>query len=138
MKTKTTERVKLTQSLTYRKCVHKTLLTFKSVFYYALLLFKALFNSNLNDEKTNQIRSVNLVLQFLFFELRSSNLVRKWFMRKLSNELDELTKTTIGKFFSKLSVSILIRFLQMLKKRENCYNYKVKSIIPNEIIFNFR
>lgn len=60
-----------------------------------------------SDEKSSSTRSVNLVLQFLFFELRSSNQVRKWFMRKLSMELDELlTKTTIGKFFSKLSVTI--------------------------------
>lgn len=58
------------------------------------------------DEKTSQIKSINLVLQFLFFELRYSNKVRRWFIRKLSMELDELlTKTTIGKFFSKLSVS---------------------------------
>lgn len=65
-------------------------------------------NTSDKDEKTSQIKSVNLVLQFLFFELRYSNKVRKWFIRKLSMELDELlTKTTIGKFFSKLSVSIL-------------------------------
>lgn len=58
------------------------------------------------DEKTSQIKSINLVLQFLFFELRYSNKVRRWFIRKLSMELDELlTKTTIGKFFSKLSVN---------------------------------
>jgi PDZ domain-containing protein 8 len=57
------------------------------------------------DGKASSTKSVNLILQFLFFELRSSNRVRKWFMRKLSMELDELlTKTTIGKFFSKLSV----------------------------------
>jgi PDZ domain-containing protein 8 len=63
-------------------------------------------NSDQIDDKTSQIKSVNFLLQFLFFELRSSNQVRKWFMRKLSMELDELlTKTTIGKFFSKLSVS---------------------------------
>lgn len=64
-------------------------------------------NTSDKDEKTSQIKSINLVLQFLFFELRYSNKVRKWFIRKLSMELDELlTKTTIGKFFSKLSVSI--------------------------------
>lgn len=63
-------------------------------------------NSDQIDERKSQIQSVNFLLQFLFFELRSSNQVRKWFMRKLSMELDELlTKTTIGKFFSKLSVS---------------------------------
>ncbi|CRL08055.1 CLUMA_CG020948, isoform A [Clunio marinus] len=62
--------------------------------------------SSLTDDSKTEIKSVNLVLQFLFFELRSSNLVRKWFLRKLSMELDELlTKTTIGKFFSKLSIS---------------------------------
>jgi hypothetical protein len=60
-----------------------------------------------SDEKSASTKSVNLVLQFLFFELRSSNRVRKWFMRKLSMELDELlTKTTIGKFFSKLTVNL--------------------------------
>lgn len=59
-----------------------------------------------SDDKTSQMKSINLVLQFLFYELRSAHRVRKWFMRKLSMELDELlTKTTIGKFFSKLSVS---------------------------------
>lgn len=57
------------------------------------------------DKKASQIKSINLILQFLFFELRYSNKVRRWFIRKLSMELDELlTKTTIGKFFSKLSV----------------------------------
>lgn len=67
-----------------------------------------LLNAANLDDKTSQIKSVNLVLQFLFFELRYSNQVRKWFIRKLSLELDELlTKTTIGKFFSKLSVNFL-------------------------------
>lgn len=69
-----------------------------------------LLNNTANlDEKTSQMKSVNLVLQFLFFELRYSNKVRKWFIRKLSLELDELlAKTTIGKFFSKLAVSLII------------------------------
>lgn len=50
--------------------------------------------------------AINLVLQFLFYELRYRTDVRKWFYRKLSLELDELlTKTTIGKLFDKLSVS---------------------------------
>lgn len=63
-------------------------------------------SSSSDDISSSSTKSVNFVLQFLFFELRSSNQVRKWFMRKLSMELDELlTKTTIGKFFSKLSVS---------------------------------
>lgn len=50
--------------------------------------------------------AINLVLQFLFYELRYRTDVRKWFYRKLSLELDELlTKTTTGKLFDKLSVS---------------------------------
>lgn len=49
--------------------------------------------------------AINLVLQFLFYELRYRTDVRKWFYRKLSLELDELlTKTTSGKLFDKLSV----------------------------------
>lgn len=59
------------------------------------------------DDK-GAIASVNLILQFLFFELRYSNKVRKWFDRKLSLELDELiSKTTTGKLFDKLSVSLI-------------------------------
>lgn len=50
--------------------------------------------------------AINLVLQFLFYELRYRTDIRKWFYRKLSLELDELlTKTTTGKLFDKLSVS---------------------------------
>lgn len=57
------------------------------------------------ETKNNSTVAVNLVLQFLFFELRHSNRVRKWFHRKLSQELDELiTKTTIGKLFDRLSI----------------------------------
>lgn len=49
--------------------------------------------------------AINLVLQFLFYELRHSNRVRKWFYRKLSLELDELlTKSTTGRFFDKLTI----------------------------------
>lgn len=64
-----------------------------------------------SEDKSSQMKSVNFVLQFLFHELRSIHRVRKWFMRKLSMELDELlTKTTIGKFFSKLTVKKLNTF----------------------------
>lgn len=53
--------------------------------------------------------AINLVLQFLFYELRYRTDVRKWFYRKLQLELDELlTKTTTGKLFDKLSVSAQI------------------------------
>ncbi|KAL7018844.1 hypothetical protein ACKWTF_010928 [Chironomus riparius] len=79
-----------------------------SKFHMPETLMDGLLNAANLDDKTSQIKSVNLVLQFLFFELRYSNQVRKWFIRKLSLELDELlTKTTIGKFFSKLSISEL-------------------------------
>lgn len=57
-------------------------------------------------ESKSTIMAINLILQFLYFELRHSNRVRKWFHRKLSLELDELiSKTTTGKLFDKLSVS---------------------------------
>lgn len=57
-------------------------------------------------ENRNPTIAFNLIFQFLFFELRNANKVRKWFHRKLSLELDELiSKTTTGKLFDKLSVS---------------------------------
>ncbi|XP_062554858.1 PDZ domain-containing protein 8 [Armigeres subalbatus] len=56
-------------------------------------------------ESKSTIMAINLILQFLYFELRHSNRVRKWFHRKLSLELDELiSKTTTGKLFDKLSI----------------------------------
>ncbi|KAL1398053.1 hypothetical protein pipiens_009265, partial [Culex pipiens pipiens] len=56
-------------------------------------------------ESKSTIMAINLILQFLYSELRNSNRVRKWFHRKLSLELDELiSKTTIGKLFDKLSI----------------------------------
>lgn len=62
-----------------------------------------------NPEDKNSIVAVNLVLQFLYNELRHSNQVRKWFYRKLSLELDELiSKTTTGKLFDKLSVRFFL------------------------------
>lgn len=58
-----------------------------------------------DPERKNPITAFNLIFQFLFFELRNASKVRKWFYRKLTLELDELiSKTTIGKFFDKLSV----------------------------------
>lgn len=59
-----------------------------------------------DQESKSTIMAINLILQFLYFELRQSNRVRKWFHRKLSLELDELiSKTTTGKLFDKLTVS---------------------------------
>lgn len=61
-----------------------------------------------STESKSPVSAINLVLQFLFFELRYRTDVRKWFYRKLSLELDELlTKTTTGKLFDKLSVSLI-------------------------------
>lgn len=70
---------------------------------------QAILGSIHSPELENQIPTVafNLIFQFLFFELRNANRVRKWFHRKLSLELDELiTKTTTGRLFEKLSVSL--------------------------------
>ncbi|XP_037914498.1 PDZ domain-containing protein 8 isoform X2 [Hermetia illucens] len=56
-------------------------------------------------ESKSPIVAINLVMQFLFHELKNSNKVRKWFYRKLSLELDELiSKTTTGKLFDKLTI----------------------------------
>ncbi|XP_058823324.1 PDZ domain-containing protein 8 [Topomyia yanbarensis] len=56
-------------------------------------------------ESKSTIMAINMILQFLYFELRHSNQVRKWFHRKLSLELDELiSKTTTGRLFDKLSI----------------------------------
>ncbi|XP_049532563.1 PDZ domain-containing protein 8 [Anopheles darlingi] len=58
-----------------------------------------------DQESKSTIMAINLILQFLYFELRQSNRVRKWFHRKLSLELDELiSKTTTGKLFDKLKI----------------------------------
>lgn len=59
-----------------------------------------------DSSEKSQLKSMNLLLQFLFSELHQTHHVRKWFLGKISMELEELlTKTTIGKFFSKLTVS---------------------------------
>ncbi|XP_058448216.1 PDZ domain-containing protein 8 [Malaya genurostris] len=58
-----------------------------------------------DTESKSTIMAINWILQFLYFELRHSNQVRKWFHRKLSLELDELiSKTTTGRLFDKLSI----------------------------------
>lgn len=73
-------------------------------------------------ESRNPTIAFNLIFQFLFFELRNANRVRKWFHRKLSLELDELiTKTTTGKLFEKLS----IRDLDLGAQFPNFRNIKV-------------
>lgn len=83
------------------------------------LLQEVLQNIKLPDaDGKSPTIAINLVLQFLFYELRYRTDIRKWFYRKLSLELDELlTKTTTGKLFDKLSVSG-----GMIQELENCFH----------------
>lgn len=88
---------------------------------HLLILFQAILGSIHSPEleSRNPTIAFNLIFQFLFFELRNANRVRKWFHRKLSLELDELiTKTTTGKLFEKLSVS-----LKLQTRKENKTNW---------------
>lgn len=64
-----------------------------------------------SPESKNCTMALNLIFQFLFYELRNTTRVKKWFYRKLSVELDQLSKTTTGKLFEKISVSINIHLL---------------------------
>lgn len=82
----------------------KIKLLFKTVYIFQNI--KHTMNS-MDHETTAPTLAFNLIFQFLFYELRNTAKVRKWFSRKLTLELDELTsKTTIGKFFDKLTVSL--------------------------------
>lgn len=85
------------------------------------LLQEVLQNIKLPDaDGKSPTIAINLVLQFLFYELRYRTDIRKWFYRKLSLELDELlTKTTTGKLFDKLSVSG-----GMIQELENGFHIK--------------
>ncbi|XP_018322505.1 PDZ domain-containing protein 8 isoform X2 [Agrilus planipennis] len=48
---------------------------------------------------------ITLLFQFLFYELRHSDAIKRWFYKKLSLEFDELvTKTTTGKFFDAVTI----------------------------------
>lgn len=61
-----------------------------------------------DPESKSPLMALNLIMQFLFHELKHTSRVRKWFYRKLSLELDELvTKTTTGKLFDKLTLKDL-------------------------------
>lgn len=60
--------------------------------------------------------ALNLIFQFLFYELRNTSKVRKWFYKKLSVELDQLSKTTTGKLFEKISVSFFFFFLKVFEE----------------------
>ncbi|XP_065337130.1 PDZ domain-containing protein 8 [Cloeon dipterum] len=49
--------------------------------------------------------ALNLLFHFLYYELRNSEEVRLWFLKKLTLEFDELlTRTTTGKFIDKISI----------------------------------
>jgi len=65
--------------------------------------------------------ALNLVLQFLFQELRHTEKVRKWFYRKLSLEFEELlTRTTTGKLFDSIVVSTSKQLpLQLTRESEH-------------------
>lgn len=79
-------------------------------FLLYVILWQAILGGIHAPELANRNPTIafNLIFQFLFFELRNANKVRKWFHRKLSLELDELlSKTTTGKLFDKLSVRVL-------------------------------
>lgn len=67
---------------------------------------KKLETEDLNDKEKGCSLPISLVLQFLFHELRHSEVIKRWLYKKLSLEFDELlTKTTIGKFFDSITVS---------------------------------
>lgn len=60
-----------------------------------------------SDKSSSSSVSINLMLQFLFHELRHSDTIKRWLFKKLSLEFDELlTKTTIGKFFETVTVNV--------------------------------
>ncbi|CAH1154690.1 unnamed protein product [Phaedon cochleariae] len=62
-------------------------------------------NDDLTDKDKGSSLPISLVLQFLFHELRHSELIKRWLYKKLSLEFDELlTKTTIGKFFDTITI----------------------------------
>lgn len=91
--------------LTLNKCLRKYVyiemennLTF---FYLQSLLFDI---HSPSPESKDCTMAINLILQFLFFELRNTSKVREWFYKKLSAELDQISKTTTGKLFEKLTV----------------------------------
>ncbi|GAB0088023.1 PDZ domain-containing protein 8 [Sergentomyia squamirostris] len=82
------------------------------------------------SESKNPIVAINLVLQFLFHELRDSNRVRKWFYRKLSLELDELlTKSTTGRLFDKLS----IRELELGGQFPDIKSLSVNNVVLHDV-----
>nr|CAD7403184.1 unnamed protein product [Timema cristinae] len=69
------------------------------------MLIEALQSSDV--PKKESCLALNLLFQFLFKELRNTRRVRRWFRHKLTLEFEELlTRTTTGKLFDKVTVSL--------------------------------
>lgn len=93
-----------------------------NIIFSSILLLKAvkkqIESDDLNDKGKGSSLPISLVLQFLFHELRHSESIKRWLYKKLSLEFDELlTKTTIGKFFDTITVSILWHTLCITTQR---------------------
>lgn len=57
------------------------------------------------------IVALNMMFQFLFQELKDTKAVRRYIIRKLSFEFNELLTTkAAGKFLTKISVSLIFNF----------------------------
>ena len=76
---------------------------------YLLYLNVQVLLSKISDESCKSKEScwaVNFILYFLFRELKNSEGVRRWVLRKLALEFDELLASSVlGKFFSSITVS---------------------------------
>ncbi|GAB6027659.1 hypothetical protein CHUAL_001900 [Chamberlinius hualienensis] len=69
-------------------------------------LLKLLNSANGNVKES--CLSLNLILQFLFNELHDTKRVRRWFMKKLSVEFEELLQgTTTGKLLEQITIQDL-------------------------------
>ncbi|XP_050296074.1 PDZ domain-containing protein 8 isoform X2 [Anthonomus grandis grandis] len=83
--------------------------THKKSYDYSLpnAIKKQLEAGDVSDKPKDGL-AVNLVLQFLFHELRHSETIKRWLYKKLSMEFDELlTKTAMGKFFDSITIKDL-------------------------------
>ncbi|XP_063242954.1 PDZ domain-containing protein 8 isoform X2 [Bacillus rossius redtenbacheri] len=67
------------------------------------MLIEAL--QSIDVPKKESCVAINLLFQFLFKELATTQKVRRWFRHKLSSEFEELlTRTTTGKLFDKVTI----------------------------------
>lgn len=72
---------------------------------------KVLLDSIRSNQPTTKetCTALNLLLQFLFHELRDTEKVRKWFRNKLSLEFEELlSRSAIGRMIGSIKVSLFI------------------------------